>query len=90
MCGRTALEACERGETGKAVIVGQNTHNGSRYEVGCVPFADMAANAKFFPSDWISSNTMTLNHSMVKYALPLIQGEVAVPYEKGLPCFVTL
>ena len=31
-----------------------------------------------------------MNYNFVKYALPLIQGEVEVPFENGMPQYIEL
>ena len=31
-----------------------------------------------------------MNYNFIKYALPLIQGEVAVPFENGMPQYIEL
>ncbi|MFQ3270033.1 MAG: hypothetical protein ACI9A1_000344, partial [Lentimonas sp.] len=33
---------------------------------------------------------VSMNYNFYKYALPLIQGEVTVPYENGVPTFAKL
>ena len=39
---------------------------------------------------WINEDGISLSYQFVKYASPLIQGEVEIPHENGLPKFVKL
>ena len=88
LCGReTIKQLIEEGESDKIVVL---TRKDNAYEVSFSELGEMAEGLKFFPSDWIDEKTMTINYSLVKYAMPLIQGEVEVSFEKGLPQFVQL
>ena len=89
-CGTEAIQALIRGESGKATILVRNGKNTDPCEIQLLPLSELATGIKFFPSDWISHNTMTLQYTMVKYATPLIQGEVPVVFENGIPQFVHL
>ena len=83
-CGQTAVQALVKGESDKAVILVRNDAKTAVCDATLLPLKDIIG-IKFFPSDWISADTMTLQYSMLKYALPLIQGEVQSVFEKGLP-----
>ena len=83
-CGCAAVQALVKGESEKAVILVRNDNKAASCDPTLVPLKEITG-IKFFPSDWISADTMTLQYSMSKYALPLIQGEVANTFEKGLP-----
>lgn len=39
------------------------------------------------PAEWITGNGSDIGEAFIQYALPLIQGEVNVPQENGLPKF---
>ena len=83
-CGDAAVKALVKGESEKVVILVRNDGKTAPCDPTLVPLKEIVG-IKFFPSDWISADTMTLQYSMSKYALPLIQGEVANTFEKGLP-----
>ena len=83
-CGCAAVQALVKGESEKAVILVRNDNKAVSCDPTLVPLKEITG-IKFFPSDWISADTMTLQYSMSKYALPLIQGEIANTFEKGLP-----
>ena len=52
------------------------------------PLADIANVEHFLPKDWISEDGFLPNEKFMAYARPLIEGEVKVPMEGGLPKFV--
>ena len=54
------------------------------------PLADIANIEHFVPRDWISEDGFLPNEKFIEYARPLIQGEVKVPIEGGLPKFAVL
>lgn len=90
-CGKEAvLQLLENGESDKAAVLIRKTNEVHAYEINFLPLQDFVNNLKFFPTDWISEETMSLHYAMIKYALPLIQGEVPVTYEKGLRQFAQL
>jgi len=89
LCGRKSLQQMlEEGESDQAaVLVRKEGEREAIYEVRFVKIEEIASGLKFFPTDWIAEATSTIQYALIKYALPLIQGEVAVAYEKGLPQF---
>ena len=51
---------------------------------------DIANVEHLVPRDWISADGFMPNEKFVEYARPLIEGEVKVPMEGGLPKFIKL
>lgn len=64
----------------------ENTDNG--FEPGTVPLSEVANLTKLLPSQWIDSKNRWITQNAIDYMLPLIQGEVRVPYLKGLPKYI--
>ena len=54
------------------------------------PLGDIANVEHFLPRDWMTEDGFLPNEKFIEYALPLIQGEVKVPVEGGLPKYVVL
>ena len=54
------------------------------------PLQDIANVENLVPRDWISADGFMPNEKFIEYARPLIEGEVKVPTEGGLPKFVVL
>ena len=59
-------------------------------ETGLAPLSEIANGVKEIPADWISEDGVSMTAKFIKYCQPLIQGEVEVPYENGLPAYVRL
>ena len=52
--------------------------------------SEIANGVKEIPEDWIAEDGVSMTAKFIKYCQPLIQGEVEVPYENGVPSFVRL
>ena len=59
-------------------------------ETGLADLSEIANGVKKLPEDWINEDGVSMNYNFYKYALPLIQGEVSVPFENGVPNLVQL
>lgn len=90
--GAAAVRAAVAGQSGFMVkIVRVTQPDGSvTWDTGLQPLGDIANVENFVPRDWISEDGMLPNEKFVEYARPLIEGEVKVPFEGGLPKYVTL
>jgi len=90
VCGQAAVRAAVSGESGKMIILLRGDGDHYTCETGLASFADVTAAPKPFPPTWINEDGLSLNFQYTKYAQPLIQGEVKVPFENGVPKFVSL
>ncbi len=90
-CGVAAVKAAVEGQSGFMVKIVRNVQaDGSiKWSTGLQDLADIANVEHFIPKDWIAEDGMP-NEKFVEYARPLIEGEVKVPTEGGLPKYVTL
>ena len=59
-------------------------------ETGLAELSEVSEGTKRIPADWINEDGVSMNYPFIKYALPLIQGEVDVSYENGLPTYAKL
>jgi len=91
-CGEAAVRAAMDGQSGQMVkIVRTTAADGSvSWSTGLQPLGDIANVEHFIPKDWISDDGFMVNEKFVEYATPLIEGEVAIPTEHGLPKYVVL
>lgn len=90
-CGEAAVRAAIDGKSGFMVKIVRNGGNGSvKWTTDLQPLADIANVEHFVPKDWISEDGFMVNDNFVTYATPLIEGEVKVPTEGGLPKYVVL
>jgi len=89
-CGQAAVRAAVEGQSGFMVKIVRVSSNPYKWETGLQPLADIANVEHMVPRDWISEDGFLPNEKFVEYARPLIEGEVKVPMEGGLPKYVTL
>ncbi|MEM8867020.1 MAG: 6-phosphofructokinase [Verrucomicrobiota bacterium] len=90
MAGQAAVVAAMAGETDKMVTLVRGDGEPYTCETGLAPLSEIANGVKKFPESWINEDGVSMNFNFYKYALPLIQGEVQVPYENGVPNLVSL
>ena len=72
------------------VMVDPLPANPYRWTTDLQPLGDIANVEHMVPRDWISEDGFLPNEKFIEYARPLIEGEVKVPVEGGLPKYVTL
>lgn len=91
-CGEAAVRAAIEGQSGQMVkIVREPQPGGSiKWGTGLQPLADIANVEHFMPREWVTEDGFLPNEKFVEYARPLIEGEVKVPMEAGLPKYVAL
>jgi 6-phosphofructokinase 1 len=89
-CGVAAVRAAVEGRSGMMVKIVRTQTNPYRWTAGLQPLEDIANVEHVIPRDWISADGFSPNEKFVEYARPLIEGEVRVPTEGGLPQFSVL
>lgn len=90
LAGKAAVSAAIAGETDKMVTLIRGDGEHYRCETGLTDLSEVANGVKKLPESWINEDGVSMNFNFYKYALPLIQGEVQVPYENGVPSFAKL
>ena len=80
--GRHAVLFSTQGITDKMVIM-KRVNGETIYDV--TPIHNVAKLVKCVPSEFINEKKNNITEKFVDYALPLIQGEVKIEYENGLP-----
>lgn len=90
LAGQAAVRAAVSGETDKMVTLLRAEGDGYTCETGLAPLAEIANGVKKLPASWINEDGVSMNYNFYKYALPLIEGEVQVPYENGVPNLIKL
>jgi 6-phosphofructokinase 1 len=78
------------GESDKLVTLVRGDGEIYTCETGLSALSDVVGNLKKLPTEWVNEDGVSLNFQFFRYATPLIQGEVAVPYDNGLPSYVRL
>mgnify|MGYP003971310183 FL=1 len=90
LAGEAAVRAAVSGVTDKMVTLIRGDSEQYVCETGLASLEDIANGVKMLPEEWINEDGVSMNYQFFKYASPLIKGEVAVPYENGIPQFVQL
>ncbi len=90
LAGQAAVKAAINGETDKMVTLVRGDTDQYTCETGLAPLSEIANGVKKLPREWINEDGISMNFQFLRYAQPLIQGEVAVPFENGLPVFARL
>lgn len=88
--GQAAVIAAIEGHTDKMVTIIRGDGEPYSFETGLTDLASVANGVKTLPANWINEDGVSMSYQFTKYALPLIQGEVQVPYEQGLPKYAHL
>ena len=91
-CGEAAVRAAVDEKSGYMVKIVRNSKaDGSvSWTTDLQPLGDIANVEHFIPKDWISEDGFMVNEKFIEYATPLVEGEVKVPTEGGLPKYVAL
>jgi 6-phosphofructokinase 1 len=89
-CGEAAVRAAVGGQSGFMVKIVRTSTNPYRWTTGLQPLGDIANVEHFIPRDWITADGFLPNEKFIEYARPLIEGEVKVPMEGGLPKYAVL
>lgn len=90
LAGQAAVRAAMDGVTDKMVTLVRGDSDQYVCETGLMDLSEVANGVKMLPKDWINEDGISMNFPFYKYASPLIQGEVSVPFENGLPNFVEI
>jgi 6-phosphofructokinase 1 len=90
LAGQAAIRAAMAGETDKMVTLLRGDTEPYTCETGLAPLSEIANGVKKLPESWINEDGVSMSYHFYKYALPLIQGEVSMPYENGVPVHAEL
>jgi 6-phosphofructokinase 1 len=90
LAGQATVSAAIRGETDKMVTLLRGDAEHYTCETGLAPLSDIANGVKKLPREWINEDGTSMNFQFLRYAQPLIQGEMTIPYDNGVPVFARL
>ena len=90
LAGQAAVRAAIAGETDKMVTLVRGETEHYTVETGLAPLSEIANGTKKLPREWINEDLVSMNFQFLRYAQPLIQGEVTVPYDAGGPTYAKL
>src|SRR5437879_2367106 len=89
-CGEAAVRAAVGGTSGYMVKLVRLQNKPYQWTTGLQPLGDIANVEHLIPRDWISDDGFLPNEKFIEYAHPLVEGELRLPDEGGLPKFVVL
>ena len=90
LLGQRAVQAACEGTSGKMMTLERTCDDPYRCDTGLAALAEVANGEKLLPDEWIGDDGFSLTQDFLRYARPLIQGEVPAIIEGGLPRFVRL
>jgi len=91
LAGQAAVKAAIlEAESDKMVTLVRGDTDHYSVETGLAPLAEIANGVKKLPREWINEDGVSMNFQFTRYAQPLIQGEVTVPHENGVPVYARL
>ncbi|OHD82474.1 MAG: 6-phosphofructokinase [Spirochaetes bacterium RIFOXYC1_FULL_54_7] len=88
LTGQTAVKLALAGESGKMVTLVRGGTQPYTCTTGLADLSAVANGEKLFPREWISKDGYSVTEEFIRYARPLIMGEVAPVMEGGLPRFI--
>ncbi|MBE6846096.1 MAG: 6-phosphofructokinase [Ruminococcus sp.] len=88
--GSEGVKAAVAGNTGKMMAFRRMKGLPYFCSVTAVDVKDVANKEKKFPSEWINSEGNNVTDEAIDYFLPLIQGEVSIPMQNGMPVHIKL
>lgn len=88
--GESAVRAAISGQSGYMVKILRDSNSPYRWSTGLHDLKEVANVEHRVPREWLSEDGFLPNEKFIEYARPLIEGEVRVPIEGGLPKYTTL
>lgn len=86
--GQYAVDRIIEGHSGEMVVINRVENSPYKSEFSTASIHDIANIEKKIPLDWISDSGNDINSELIKYMQPLIEGEIDVPYENGVPSYM--
>lgn len=83
--GKLAASSAIEGMSGKMTAIKRKSNVPYEIEYVTVDIENVANIEKTVPLQWITPEGNDISEEMLEYLLPLIQGEVDIPYINGLP-----
>lgn len=90
MLGSKAVTAMLEGKTGEMSAIRRLPTNDYKIETFSIPIEQIANHEKKIPLSWINKAGNDVTPELMNYLTPLIQGEVNIRYQNGIPMHITL
>ena len=86
--GEKAVSLSEEGITAAMVTLNRTSNDPYTVSYSHAPIKDIANEAKSIPRDWINPRGNDILPPLYDYLKPLVQGEVPVEYNNGVPVYM--
>lgn len=86
--GKKGVALALSGITASMVCLNRISNHPYRVEYSHSPINGIANEAKSIPAEWINARGNDITEELVEYLTPLIQGEVHVAFENGVPSYM--
>ena len=88
--GQKGVSLAEEGETATMVCLERISNSPYKVEISHAPIKNIANEAKSVPREWINEEGNDITSELYDYLRPLIQGEVNIQYENGIPSYMNV
>ena len=88
--GKAAAILGAQGETAKMLCYKRVSSSPYKTEIFSYDISAIANLEKSVPTEWITDNHHDIKDEFVSYLRPLIEGQVPLNYENGLPCYTAI
>jgi 6-phosphofructokinase 1 len=88
LVGKTAVRLALQGVSGKMVTIQRDADAPYRCSTGTADLSAVANGEKYFPREWITPDGFFVTDAFLRYARPLVKGEVKADVPDGLPRFI--
>ena len=88
LCGAEAVRQAVSGTTGYMVTFERTSDEPYQVATGLARLEDVANGEKKLPVQWMNDQGNFPTREFIDYARPLVEGEVEVPIEGGVPVFM--
>ncbi len=82
--------AAEEGVSGEMMIFERVSNEPYEFKVSHMRVSDIANMVKFMPDEYINEEGNFVTEECCRYILPLIEGEIAPEYDRGIPKYIVL
>ena len=90
LVGRSAVKYASEGVTRQMMTIERSSTCPYKIEISHRDVSEIANKVKHVPEEFINERGNSITDSCAKYLLPLIQGELQVKYENGIPQHVII
>jgi 6-phosphofructokinase len=90
MCGEAAVRAAVDGRSGFMVKLVRSSNDPYHCATDLQDLNDIANGVHLVPRDWMTEDGFLPNEKFIEYCRPLIEGELKLTFEGGLPKYTVL